>query len=160
MFDEFEKDPAYRDAVDAVGYHYVNGREPWNIDQVSRRDTTPKAQGLRQAALGQRGMEHVGRNVGRHRRDVPGPADQQALHPRPHLQDGNLVPDRLDLRGAALVRHRGDAGRFALVGPLRGVAGRLGRGAHHPVRPARLEVPRRRLRADRSRKPGRAPTLR
>ena len=43
VFDEFEKDPAYRDAVDAVGYHYVNGREPWNVDQVSRRDTTAKA---------------------------------------------------------------------------------------------------------------------
>lgn len=43
VFDEFRKDPAYRDAVDAVGYHYVNGREPWHIDQVSHRDTTPKA---------------------------------------------------------------------------------------------------------------------
>ena len=43
IFDEFGKDPAYRDAVDAVGYHYVNGREPWHIDQVSHRDTTPKA---------------------------------------------------------------------------------------------------------------------
>jgi galactosylceramidase len=44
VFDEFEKDPAYRDAVDAVGYHYINGRQPWDIDQVSRRNTTPKAQ--------------------------------------------------------------------------------------------------------------------
>ena len=43
VFDEFEKDPAYRRAVEAVGYHYVNGREPWDIDQVSHRDTTPKA---------------------------------------------------------------------------------------------------------------------
>ena len=43
VFDEFEKDSAYRDAVEAVGYHYVNGREPWHIDQVSHRDTTPKA---------------------------------------------------------------------------------------------------------------------
>ena len=43
VFDEFQRDPAYRDAVDAVGYHYVNGREPWDIDQVSRRDTTLKA---------------------------------------------------------------------------------------------------------------------
>ena len=43
VFDEFGNDPAYRDAVDAVGYHYVNGREPWHIDQVSHRDTTPKA---------------------------------------------------------------------------------------------------------------------
>ncbi len=43
VFDEFGKDPAYRDAVDAVGYHYVNGREPWQIDQVSHRDTTAKA---------------------------------------------------------------------------------------------------------------------
>ena len=43
VFDEFEKDPAYREAVEAVGYHYLNGREPWDIDQVSHRDTTPKA---------------------------------------------------------------------------------------------------------------------
>jgi galactosylceramidase len=43
VFDEFENDPAYRKAVDAVGYHYVNGREPWHIDQVSHRDTTSKA---------------------------------------------------------------------------------------------------------------------
>jgi len=43
VFDEFENDPAYRRAVEAVGYHYVNGREPWQIDQVSHRDTTPKA---------------------------------------------------------------------------------------------------------------------
>ena len=43
VFDEFEKDAAYRDVIEAVGYHYVNGREPWFIDQVSRRDATPKA---------------------------------------------------------------------------------------------------------------------
>jgi len=43
VFDEFEKDAAYRNVVEAVGYHYVNGREPWLIDQVSHRDTTPKA---------------------------------------------------------------------------------------------------------------------
>jgi galactosylceramidase len=43
VFEEFEKDPAYRGTVEAVGYHYVNGREPWDIDQVSHRDTSPKA---------------------------------------------------------------------------------------------------------------------
>jgi galactosylceramidase len=43
VFDEFEHDRAYRDVVAAVGYHYVNGREPWDIDQVSHRETTPKA---------------------------------------------------------------------------------------------------------------------
>jgi galactosylceramidase len=43
VFDEFENDPAYRGTVEAVGYHYVNGREPWEIDQVSHREATPKA---------------------------------------------------------------------------------------------------------------------
>jgi len=43
VFDEFQSDPAYRRVVEAVGYHYINGREPWDIDQVSHRDTTPKA---------------------------------------------------------------------------------------------------------------------
>jgi galactosylceramidase len=43
VFTEFETDPAYRKAVEAVGYHYVNGREPWEIDQVSHRETTPRA---------------------------------------------------------------------------------------------------------------------
>ena len=105
--------------------------------------------GLRQAALGQRGMEHVGRKMGRHRRDVPRPADQQTLYPRSHLQDRNLVPHRLDLRRPALVGHRGHAGQDALVRALRGLAGHLGRRAHHAVRPAGLAVSRRRLRADR-----------
>ncbi|MGA2617440.1 MAG: hypothetical protein ABSF26_07510 [Thermoguttaceae bacterium] len=43
VFDEFATDRAYRDVVEAVGYHYLNGREPWQIDQVSGRDTTPRA---------------------------------------------------------------------------------------------------------------------
>ena len=43
IFQTFASDPAYRDAVQAVGYHYMNGREPWQIDQVSKRDATPEA---------------------------------------------------------------------------------------------------------------------
>ena len=44
IFDDLEKDPVYAKTLDAVGYHYVNGREPWNIDQPNRHPTTPKAQ--------------------------------------------------------------------------------------------------------------------
>ena len=150
VFDEFEKDPAYREAVEAVGYHYINGREPWDIDQVSHRDTTPKARASGKQLWASEEWSMSGGTLGRHRRDVPGPADQQALYSRPHLQDRDLVPDRFDLRRPALVRHGGHAGRHALVRALHGLAGDLGRGAHHAVRPARLEVSRRRLRADRS----------
>ncbi len=44
VFEQFDTDSAYRNAVEAAGYHYLNGREPWNIDQVSHRGTTPRAQ--------------------------------------------------------------------------------------------------------------------
>lgn len=43
IFDALSGDAAYRSAVDAVGYHYVNGREPWEIDQISGRDATEAA---------------------------------------------------------------------------------------------------------------------
>jgi galactosylceramidase len=33
IFDKLEKNPDYNDLIDAVGYHYLNGREPWKIDQ-------------------------------------------------------------------------------------------------------------------------------
>ena len=79
MFDEFKKDPAYRDAVDAVGYHYVNGREPWQIDQVSHRDTTPKAKASgKQLWASEEWSMSGGKWDGTG--DVPRPADQQALH--------------------------------------------------------------------------------
>lgn len=32
-FEKYGEDAAYQAAVTAVGYHYVNGREPWTIDQ-------------------------------------------------------------------------------------------------------------------------------
>ncbi|WP_167607698.1 hypothetical protein [Maribellus sediminis] len=43
VFDEFEKHPEYDSLIDAVGYHYVDGREPWEIDQKGGRDATEKA---------------------------------------------------------------------------------------------------------------------
>ena len=43
IFNDFEKDPVYNKTVEAVGYHYVNGREPWQIDQVSHQEPTEKA---------------------------------------------------------------------------------------------------------------------
>ncbi len=157
VFDEFATDRAYRDAVEAVGYHYLNGREPWQIDQASGRDTTPARRGVRQATLGQRGMEHERRHVGRHRGDVPGPLAQQALHPRPRVQDGDLVPDRLDLRRSALVRYGGDAGRGALVRALRGVAGRVGRRRTPPSSPGPAGSTWTAPAAGSTRRPGKAP---
>lgn len=32
-FDKYGNDAAYQSAVKAVGYHYVNGREPWTVDE-------------------------------------------------------------------------------------------------------------------------------
>jgi galactosylceramidase len=43
IFNSFVSDMAFRSVIDAVGYHYVNGREPWEIDQVSGRDATGAA---------------------------------------------------------------------------------------------------------------------
>lgn len=43
VFNELEKDPEYNRLISAVGYHYVDGREPWEIDQKAGRDATVKA---------------------------------------------------------------------------------------------------------------------
>jgi galactosylceramidase len=43
IFDKLAKDPELDRLVQAVGYHYVDGREPWQIDQKARRDATPQA---------------------------------------------------------------------------------------------------------------------
>ena len=43
IFPALAFDPDYDKAVDAVGYHYVNGRDPWEIDQISGREATAEA---------------------------------------------------------------------------------------------------------------------
>ncbi|WP_158796454.1 hypothetical protein [Pedobacter sp. L105] len=43
IFDELEKKPEYKDVFSAIGYHYVDAREPWNIDQKANHHTTEKA---------------------------------------------------------------------------------------------------------------------
>ncbi len=43
IFDELEKNPEYNRLIDAVGYHYLDGREPWDIDQKVNRAATEKA---------------------------------------------------------------------------------------------------------------------
>jgi len=43
IFDQLATDQEYNQVIDAVGYHYLNGREPWEIDQVSGKDATPAA---------------------------------------------------------------------------------------------------------------------
>jgi len=43
IFDELEKNPGFNHLINAVGYHYVDGREPWEIDQKAGRDATIKA---------------------------------------------------------------------------------------------------------------------
>ena len=43
IFDSLEKYPAASRLVEAVGYHYVDGRQPWQIDQKGRRDATEQA---------------------------------------------------------------------------------------------------------------------
>ena len=43
VFDELEKNLEFNHLIDAVGYHYVDGREPWDIDQKSGRNATDKA---------------------------------------------------------------------------------------------------------------------
>ncbi len=43
VFDALEKDPELDRLIGAVGYHYVDGREPWEIDQKGGRDATEKA---------------------------------------------------------------------------------------------------------------------
>lgn len=43
IFDAMEQDPEANRLISAVGYHYVDGREPWQIDQKAGRDATEKA---------------------------------------------------------------------------------------------------------------------
>jgi galactosylceramidase len=43
IFDELDKDPALDGLVQAVGYHYIDGRRPWDIDQKDKRHATEKA---------------------------------------------------------------------------------------------------------------------
>lgn len=43
IFDKLEKDPKLDRLISAVGYHYVDGREPWEIDQKTGHRATEKA---------------------------------------------------------------------------------------------------------------------
>ena len=43
IFDALEKDPEIDRLIGAVGYHYVDGRTPWEIDQKGGRDATEQA---------------------------------------------------------------------------------------------------------------------
>ena len=43
VFDVLEKDPELDRLISAVGYHYVDGRKPWDIDQKKGRAATEKA---------------------------------------------------------------------------------------------------------------------
>lgn len=43
FFDELENNPELDELIDAVGYHYVDGRDPWEIDQKAGRHATEKA---------------------------------------------------------------------------------------------------------------------
>ena len=43
IFDALEAAPELDGLIGAVGYHYVDGREPWQIDQKAGRDATDQA---------------------------------------------------------------------------------------------------------------------
>lgn len=43
IFDTLEKAPKLDKLISAVGYHYIDGREPWDIDQKNDRRATQKA---------------------------------------------------------------------------------------------------------------------
>jgi galactosylceramidase len=43
IFNSLSKEPQYDRLIDAVGYHYVDGREPWKIDQKMGREATEAA---------------------------------------------------------------------------------------------------------------------
>ncbi|WP_214071592.1 hypothetical protein [Mucilaginibacter sp. dw_454] len=43
IFDKLETNPKLNKLIDAVGYHYVDGREPWTIDQKTGHNATEKA---------------------------------------------------------------------------------------------------------------------
>jgi galactosylceramidase len=43
VFDKLDKDPKSDKLINAVGYHYIDGREPWEIDQKTGHRATDKA---------------------------------------------------------------------------------------------------------------------
>ena len=43
IFDTFKTDSVYKRTLQAVGYHYISGRDPWQIDEPSGGHTTPDA---------------------------------------------------------------------------------------------------------------------
>jgi len=43
VFDALDKNPEAEKVIAALGYHYLDGREPWEIDQKAGRDATQKA---------------------------------------------------------------------------------------------------------------------
>jgi galactosylceramidase len=43
IFDKLEKNPEFDKLINAVGYHYLDGREPWDIDQKGSHPATEKA---------------------------------------------------------------------------------------------------------------------
>lgn len=43
IFDKLEKDPKLDKLINAVGYHYIDGRDPWEIDQATDHRATAKA---------------------------------------------------------------------------------------------------------------------
>jgi galactosylceramidase len=43
IFDKLEKNPEFDKLINAVGYHYLDGREPWDIDQKGGHPATEKA---------------------------------------------------------------------------------------------------------------------
>lgn len=43
VFDILEENPELNKLIDAVGYHYIDGREPWVIDQKAGRHASAKA---------------------------------------------------------------------------------------------------------------------
>jgi galactosylceramidase len=44
IFDKLEKNSKFNNLIDAVGYHYLNGREPWKIDQKGHPATAQAKQ--------------------------------------------------------------------------------------------------------------------
>ena len=43
IISQLNQDSVYNSIIKAVGYHYINGREPWTINQESGRDATYEA---------------------------------------------------------------------------------------------------------------------
>ena len=147
--------------VKIIAADECDGRAMWNIGQgsarrsrVGRGDPCPRRAlsalafdgGVRedwQAAVRQRGRSLAGRLAGRctlakafNRNYIVGRMTKTVIW--------SLISSYYDI--LPLPELRADEGPRALVGPLRGAAGHLGHRPHHAVRPARLEIPRLRLR--------------